>query len=324
MADEYTNDTNSNRRNATNLRSTIAGRSVRVLDGATGTELERRGVDLSLPLWSARALIDAPDVVREIHRDHVLAGAHFVTANTFRTQRRTLERAGIARRDRELCDRAVQLARQAVREATAAEHRTVWVLGSAAPLEDCYRPDLVPPDDALEREHARHCDNLATAGVDAILIETIGTCRELAQVAAAARRTGLPMLISLIPAAPDGTPEPKLLSGEPLERAVECALEHDPIALLVNCIPARQVDSCLDTLAASGLAHGAFANLGTPDPEPAQGSEPHYSDALAPDDFAGVARGWLARGATLIGGCCGTRPEHTGALAREVAPRRSR
>lgn len=71
-----------------------------VLSGACGTELERRGAATPLPLWSAAALLEAPDLVREVHRDHVRAGADVVTANTFRTLRRTLARAGRAPRGR--------------------------------------------------------------------------------------------------------------------------------------------------------------------------------------------------------------------------------
>jgi homocysteine S-methyltransferase len=86
-----------------------------LLDGATGTELQRRGVDTGLPLWSARALIEAPAgrVLRAIHADYLNAGADIITTNTFRTHRRTLERAGIGARTRELTQLAVQLAQAA-------------------------------------------------------------------------------------------------------------------------------------------------------------------------------------------------------------------
>src|SRR2546427_6160361 len=65
-----------------------------LLDGALGTELERRGISIRLPLWSAQALLDAPDRVREIHEEYVRAGAEILIANTFRTTPRTLGKAG--------------------------------------------------------------------------------------------------------------------------------------------------------------------------------------------------------------------------------------
>ena len=80
-----------------------------ILDGATGTELERAGLATGLPLWSTHALLEAPEAIAEIHARYLLAGAELITANTFRTQRRTLARAGLGHQDRSLTRRAVEL-----------------------------------------------------------------------------------------------------------------------------------------------------------------------------------------------------------------------
>ncbi len=117
---------------------TIDGSKILLLDGATGTELDRRGVDISLPLWSARAIIDAPQAVQDIHSEYLAAGADAITANTFRTHRRSLAKAGLG-------DQAAELTRHAVQIATRARDQhnpAAMVLGSVAPLEDCYRPDM--------------------------------------------------------------------------------------------------------------------------------------------------------------------------------------
>src|SRR4051812_31387044 len=87
-----------------------------LLDGATGTELNRRGASTNLPLWSAGALLHAPAVLRQIHRDYLLAGAEIVTANTFRTHRRSLARAGMGDSAASLTRLAVELARAAVED----------------------------------------------------------------------------------------------------------------------------------------------------------------------------------------------------------------
>src|SRR2546428_12540751 len=88
-----------------------------LLDGPPGPELNRRGVNTDLPLWSARALLAAPEVLRQIHIDYVRAGAELVTANTFRTHRRSLARGGLGERAAALTRQAVHLARAAVLEA---------------------------------------------------------------------------------------------------------------------------------------------------------------------------------------------------------------
>src|SRR5687768_7549055 len=103
-----------------------------------GTELGRRGVSLAGEAWSARANLDAPDVVCAIHADHARAGATVHTANTFRTTP-----WGMGEGWEDAARRAVALARDSV----PAGHR---VAASLAPLRDCYRPDLSPPSPRAE------------------------------------------------------------------------------------------------------------------------------------------------------------------------------
>jgi homocysteine S-methyltransferase len=275
------------------------------LNAATGTELQRRGADTRLPLWSARALVDAPDLVREIHREEIAAGAEVLTANTFRTHRRTLAKGGLAERSRELTALAVRLALHAA----DAAGRDVFVAGSLSPLEDCYRPDLVPEDSALEREHREQAESLAAAGVDLLLLETHNTVRELVAAARAAKATGLPFVASMVT---DGNG--RLLSGETIEDAVR-ALEPvavSPDAIGINCVPAGKLGADLGRLAAAapGVPLAAYGNLGLPADE----SGWAFTEDLSPEKYAELARGWLARGVRLVGGCCGTRAAHTAAL----------
>ena len=267
-----------------------------LLDGATGTELTRRGIDTSLPLWSAAALRDAPEVVRQIHADYVTAGAEVVIANTFRTHGRSLVAAGLA-------DQAAQWTALAVELARDAAQGRAYVAGSQAPLEDCYEPQRTPPEDALAAEHAAMADHLAAAGVDLILVETQPTIREAVAAATAAIATGLPVLVSFV-CGSDG----RLFSGETVADAVAAVRPLSPDAILVNCCPAPQVGRLLQTLAAAApeIPRGAYANIGEMDP--VQGWR--TTGAEAPQQYADWARQWLSAGAQLIGGCCGTTPEH--------------
>ena len=279
-----------------------------LLDGATGTELERRGAPAALPLWSAHALRHRPELVARIHADYVAAGAEIVTANTFRTQARTLGRAGLdAQGARELCAAAISLARGAAD--AAPDGREVWVAGSMPPLEDCYRPDLVPEAAALAREHAEHARHLAEGGADLLLVETMNTIREALAATRAAQSTGLPVWVSF---ACDGAA--RLLSGEPLAEALAAAGALAPELVGVNCLPPAAVETSLRILAERGRPFGVYANLGAPG-----GGGAKRRHECAPAAFAAHALRWCAAGARAIGGCCGTQPDHIRAIREALA-----
>jgi homocysteine S-methyltransferase len=110
-----------------------------ILDGATGTELNRRGVDTGLPLWSGKALIHERDakILQDIHEDYLRAGADIISTNTFRTNRRALATSANADRAFELTRRAVDIARAAI--ANVASDRPCFVAGSISTLEECGR-----------------------------------------------------------------------------------------------------------------------------------------------------------------------------------------
>lgn len=277
-----------------------------LLDGATGTELEQRGVRSTLPLWSAHALIEAPELVRLVHSEYARAGAELLTANTFRTQRRALSLAGCGDRAGELTALAVELAREA---AAVAEH-PVAVLGSSPPLEDCFAPELVPEREALEAEHAEHARHLADAGAEGVLIETMNTLREAQAALRAAKAVGLPALLSFV-CWRDAT----LLSGETLGEALAALQAEPPEAVLVNCLPVSSVAACLAPLAESGLPFGVYANLGEPLDDPSDTAVVRHKEHVAPAAYSRHARDWLAAGARVIGGCCGTTPAHVESLA---------
>jgi S-methylmethionine-dependent homocysteine/selenocysteine methylase len=288
---------------AARLRERIREGPPLLLDAAMGTELERRGAPTGLPLWSARALLESPGLVLAIHCEEVAAGAEILTANTFRTHRRTLAREGLEGRSAELTRTAVSLARQAARGAA----HVVFVAGSLSPLEDCYRPDLVPAGEAIEREHALQAESLAAAGVDFILVETQNTIRELAAAARWARATGLPVIASMIT---DG--RGRLLSGEPIEEAVGSLASLRLEGLSINCVPARRLAGDLSLLAraAPGVPLGAYGNLGPPTGE----DRTVFTEPVSPEDYAALAREWLTIGARVVGCCCGTTAAHTAAL----------
>ena len=268
-----------------------------LLDGATGTELNRRGVDTGLPLWSANALTTEAglNVLRQVHLDYLNAGADIITTNTFRTNRRVLAGKGFSAH--ELTLRAVATAREAI----ADFGKPALVAGSLSSLEDCYRPDLVPPADECLAEHTERIEHLVASGVDLLLIETMNSIREALIAAKIATATGLPTWVSFV-----CDENGRILSGESLTQAAEILMPLGVKAVGVNCMPAHAIAQPLNELRAicgESFPLLAYGNIGHVDDE--QGWI--NTDSTDPEGYLQHAQTWPAQ---IIGACCGSTPEH--------------
>jgi len=320
-----------------------------VLDGAMGTELQRRGAEVTLPLWSAQALLDNPDLVLQIHLEYVEAGAQVLTANTFRTQRRTLEKVGKDRATaRRLTARAVQLAREAAANPSRGlwlgrspedptptlpasgegeagpnaafpsrregEGRRVRVAGSIAPLEDCYRPDLSPGE--ADEEFRELADWLMEAGSDLLLIETMNNLAETRSAIRAAQGVEAEFWVSVNPSNEDAA---LLLSGEAVGEALNIAYNEGASVFLVNCAGIEVIERALAPLVERAkVPLGCYANNGVPDEETGW----RFDKEVPPSAFAEHAERVAEMGAWIVGGCCGTTPEHIRAIAEVLSKRR--
>jgi S-methylmethionine-dependent homocysteine/selenocysteine methylase len=265
--------------------------------------LDRRGVRTYLPLWSALGLIERPDIVREIHRDYAEAGAEILTTNTFRTTRRTMTHAG--RDPNEVADLNA-LAVRLAREGAADAGRDVLVAGSIAPLEDCYSPELSPDPEIAYAEHREQATLLAEAGADFLMIETMPLISEAEAAVRAALETGLEVTVGFV-LGEDG----RILSGETLDDAVE-ALGRYPVAtFFVNCSAPLVISNGVRALCAlTDRPVGGYANLGAVEETVGWSADQSFTG----EQYAAIAQSWLDAGARIVGGCCGTRPEHIAAL----------
>jgi homocysteine S-methyltransferase len=295
-----------------------------LIDGATGTELARRGLDTGTPIWSALALIEAPHIVEQVHADYLAAGAEVILTNTFRTHRRNLERLGLGDQAARLTALAVAIAQKAVanhkqetlenaKRSPSPAKGQAFVAGSISPLEDSYSPELTLSHDIYLAEHGEMAANLAAAGVDLLLAETMNTVAESAAAAQAAADTGLPFGVSWV-CRDDG----HLLSGESIAEAVAAVAPWGPAFLAINCTPAPVVSPALQALqAASNLPLGVYANIGHTDTV----EHWQHTEDLTPDEYAACAADWLGQGLKLVGGCCNTTPAHIAALRAHVPAR---
>ena len=280
------------------------------LDGGVATELERLGIPGESPWWTTLLSEQKRRVLRAVHTEYLASGAQIVTANTFRCNTRALQDAGL--------DKAgyAWMVHAAVGVAMAARNDggggPTLVAGSMAPVEDCYRPDLVPSDEELRAEHGWLATEMMRTGVDLVLIETMNTEREariaLEQVQAAGLRAWVSFVCS------DGA---RLLSGEPLADAARAVESDGAEAVLVNCTPLARTEECLRVLGdvCEGPI-GAYPNIERRSPSDNGGPLPV---AISPEEFAATLGRWHDElGAGLLGGCCGTRPAHIAALRERL------
>lgn len=302
------------------------------LDGGTATELQRAGLPVAAPWWTTLAVTTEArrTLLRQVHESYIAAGADIITAATFRCNLRALRELGLDEAGHAwMVHAAVGVAKAAVGGAN------VTVAASMAPVQDCFRPDLVPPDDELEVEHRWLATELMRVGADLVMIETMNTAREARIALDQVQRAGGRAFVSFACGA-GGT----LLSGEPLGPAARDAERDGAEAVLVNCTTPARTEAALAVLsdACSGPV-GAYPNLedrtGTPDGGTASHAEPNGASgngggqggeislppaALTPDQFAALVTDWRERfGAEVIGGCCGSTPGHLAAAYAALA-----
>lgn len=286
-----------------------------LLDGGMGRELRFRGIDILTPSWSASALISAPEVVRAVHDDYIAAGAEIITTNTYGVVRQALAEEGIEHRFREMNEIACRIAR----EARDASPRPVWIAGSLPPLNGSYRADLVLPRETIEPLYREQAAILAPH-VDFFLCETMASAAEGLAAAAAACATGKPVWVSFTL---HEDRSGRLRSGETIADAAR-ALDDLPVSgLLANCCAPESISAALPALLAAGKRWtGGYANTFEPVPESwSLGDEDAARRSLGlredldPDAYLTPARQWWQAGATVVGGCCGTRPAHIAAIA---------
>ena len=273
-----------------------------LIDGGTGSELRRRGVPMSPEAWSGLAARDNESTLRAIHEAYIRAGADVITTNTFGTSRFVLQSAGLAAQFATLNRLAVGAA-QAARADVA--DRPVAIAGSMSCLPPRFDPDSYPAR-ALEREAYRELAALlADCGVDIIALEMLQDVEHGSLALSAALETGLPVWLGVSARRRDG----RLVAYDYPERRLEPVLEDlvslGPTVVNVMHTPIDAVGAALDAVKRHWAGPlGAYPELGSDYPE----------NAPSPEALVDCALECVGRGARLIGGCCGSGPEHIAAL----------
>lgn len=277
---------------------------VLLLDGATGTELEKRGVPMNSKAWSAEAIVSHPEIVQAVHEDYINAGVDIITVNTFSTARHMLLPAGLTGQFRHLNLEAVKLAVQARDKAASAP---VAIAGSIAPTTFCSdSTKCYPPLIEALSWYVEQAELLAAAGVDILLIEMIEDIEQGSLAVQAACRTGLPVWLGF---SCRRNEEDKIMLWERGHTLVEGVEVISRIGGSAAFIMHTEVS---DTAEAFGLLKscrqgplGVYAHSG------------HFvmpswkfNDIISPEEYASAAEQWIKMGAAIIGGCCGIGPAH--------------
>jgi homocysteine S-methyltransferase len=284
---------------------------VLVIDGGLATELERRGLDLSGPLWSARALLDQPAIVEDVHAAYLVAGADCLITASYQISFEGFARAGLSAAETvQALDQSTAVAAAARRRYAEQSHRPVWIAASLGPFgatlhdgsEYHGRYDLSFDD--LVGVHRSRLEHLQRGPIDLVACETVPSLEEArAMLRALAAFPSLRAWLSFTCA--DGR---STGAGDDIAECARLAEHSAQIAAVgVNCTSPLHVDALIDRMRPqTGKPIVVYPNSG----ERWDAAGRRWTGRSEADEYGTLALSWYRRGARWIGGCCRTSPAH--------------
>ena len=300
-----------------------------ILDGGTGSELQNRGVDISirtengeLGAWSATANIDAPNIVREIHEDYIKSGAEIITTNSFWSNRTRLDRIGLGSQMEKYTESSVVLAKEAI-ENTG--FTNTYIAGSMAPPQG--RPKSLGGisssnifSEDLYKEFLDQAIILAETGADFLLLEYVSSVDEATMLVKAASETKLPIFLGIKHFDSNGT----LRSKENTIEAIQAVADLPIAAMLDMCSSPEDISSVLPLIKNEFKGPiGAYANIGyiqNPDAISDKTKQIHKIETAenTPERYAKICADWISENIQIVGGCCASNPEHISAIKAQI------
>ena len=273
-------------------------------DGAVGTMLYTKGISLDSNFEHLNLI--RPSLVLELAREYVAAGAQVIETNTFGANYTKLAAIGLGHRVAEINTAGARIARQA-----ADQDNSILVAGSVGPLVRIKGEEHELGSSEMQEIFGVQCAALAAGGVDLILLETFASLPQLTAAVAAARATGLPVCACM--AFLEGG---RSSDGTTVELFCDTMEQAGADMLGANCGagPLELVKVVRRLASRTDKPIAAYANSGFPEYR-----DGRYIYRATPDYLASMAEEMATSGATLIGGCCGTTPEHIAAIARRLA-----
>ena len=287
--------------------------NITLVDGGMGQELIRRSGQEPTPLWSARILLDRPELVLDLHKDFIYAGAELIVLNNYTATPERLKREASIDLFKPIHKAAIEVA-HAARKAAG---REVKIAGCLPPIMASYKAELAPSfEDCLASY--RELVAVQKQGVDMFICETLSTIREAKAAVTAAKETGLPVWVSFTL---DDSAPAQLRSGEDLSTAISEVAALGAAAILANCSMPETMDKALPLLVKGFDNVGAYANgfqsIAALDAGGTVAGLKARED-LTPQRYADYAMGWARMGAKIIGGCCEVGPDHIAEINRRL------
>ncbi len=279
-------------------------------DGAMGTVLNARGVYINR-CYDELNLSD-PGLILSVHEEYLQAGAEILETNTFGANRFRLSRHGLGGKVREINAAGVRLARKAVENFRERQAGEAWVAGSVGPLGTRLEPLGKTGLDEAREAFAEQIEVLAESGVDLLIVETMPALNEAHEALTAARAAAPELPVVVMVTVDD---EGDCLDGSSPANAAALLTEWGATMVGVNCStgPATVLTAIEAMRGATTLPLAAMPNAGMP-----RAVEGRNIYLISPEYMAGFARKAIAAGVQIVGGCCGTTPNHIRAMRSAI------
>ena len=280
--------------------------NIKILDGAMGSELIKYRETLPPFIWSAQTNLTNPNLIYQIHKNYIESGADYITTNTFRATPRSFRKSNIKnykKEARKSFDSAINIAKKA-------SDSKIQILGSIAPLEDCYIPDLFPGEKEAKKEFEELGSWFNESGIDIFLLETMNSIIETRTCLESIKKFNKPIWVSY-----NLLNSNQIKSGESLQKAIQMLDNYPVDYLLLNCNPLKRTMKASEILIKYwSKKWGVYPNIGLGEPSPDGIIKSYHSD----DEFLLLVKKVIQLGASIIGGCCGTGPKHIDIIKKEL------
>ncbi|MEH6405238.1 MAG: homocysteine S-methyltransferase family protein [Sneathiella sp.] len=288
-----------------------------LLDGGMGQELLHRSAQKPHPMWSAKVMLDEPEIVEAVHRDFIDAGARIITLNNYTATPERLKREGRPDLFEPLQHKAIEIARRARDQSKLGHKNKVRIAGCLPPLYASYKPELAPSFEECLKRYQVIAD-IQAPSVDLFICETMSSIKEGKAAAIAGIKTGRPTWLGFTL---EDSLNVCLRSKEPLIDAINEVMDIGVEAILLNCSLPEAISAAMETLSSRFNTVGVYANgFASIDALQPGGTVENLivRNDLGPENYADFALSWVKSGAKIVGGCCEVGPSHIAQLEKQL------